>query len=245
MRCNLRHLLRMSAGMAFVVGYSLMVSVGDAAEPVVSRGKWDVLFQSRRSPAPLPLPEDGPLRPVKQLNLKGALHTDPNHLGLFAINGEFGINGGVLQRASGNNTAVQLTEDTGDFELEANVNAEGLGGWFWLLGWKDGHGYCVYNVTLKTSGSPWLISEFRGENGIPETLREFNRLAWKGTQPLKLSVMQSKLTLQVGAATLAKDLELPNYHPGALIVGTYDTQYGPRSPKFQSIRLRPLTIKSP
>lgn len=245
MRHRFRRLIRLSASVVLMVSGSPAAALCDAAEPVVTRGKWDVVFQSRRTPAPLPLPDEGPLRPVKQLNLKGALHTDPNHLGLYAINGEFGINGGVLQRVSGNNTAVQLTDAAEDFELEASVNAEGLGGWFWLLGWKDGHGYCVYNVTLKTSGSPWLCGEFRGDNGISETLREFNRLAWKGTQPFKLSVVQSQLTLQVGAATLAKDLELPNYHPGALIVGTYDTQYGPRSPKFQSIRIRPITIKSP
>ncbi|MDX1965907.1 MAG: hypothetical protein SFV23_01940 [Planctomycetaceae bacterium] len=185
-----------------------------------------------------PLPKTSGLSNLTELKLTGSMKRDRFHLGEIAVNGEFGIDQGLLSRTAGRCAAVQLVSEIGDFELEGQINAESLGGWFWLIGWKDGHGYGIYNVTLKTSGSPWFLSEFRGGVGIAETHQEINRYEWRGMESLRLSVIENRLSLQVGTASLARELELPGYHAGAIILGTYDTPYGPRNIRVQGLRYR-------
>lgn len=235
-----------------VVGYLLVVcgviavaaaNASAADEVVVTREKWEVLFQAKRKAGQSPLPETLAIKNLADLKLTGGYRQDPFHLGKYAINGEFGINQGLLSRIAGNNAAIELASDLEDFELEALMQANGLGGWYWLFGWNDGHGYAVYNPTLKTSGSPWIISEFRGAIGIADTVKELNRWEWKGPQTLRLSVVASKLNLQVGNVSLARDVAVPNFHKGSLIVGSYDTPYGPRQLQFQNIKLRRVTVK--
>lgn len=230
------------SGMLLMVVLTTAGSVS-AAEPKLVRGKWTTVFTAKRAPGEKPLPEKGPLTSITQLDLEGVKRADPFHLGKFAINGEFGLKDGWLTRTSGRNAAVELVPEVGDFELEAVVNAESRGGWFCLLGWKEDHGYGIYNVTYKTSGSPWLIQEFRGEAGIEESLEELNHFEWRGQQVLRMSVIDTKLNLFVGTAQLARDVDLPNYHPGAIRLGTYDTPYGPRELKIQSVRYRTVTLK--
>lgn len=201
--------------------------------------KWQVLHLASKVPRRgiHPLDDKSTLQNLAQLDLVGPKPGDPYILGNFAINGRFGIQDATLTRTEGLNAAIQLAE-VEDFELEGLVNAEGLGGWFWLLGFADGHGYMLYNVTLKVSGSPWHFCELRGHKAIEDTHREINRYQWKGTQPLVLSVQQGKLSLKVGTVRLADGIELENYHKGQLILGTYDTRYGASPVAIHSLRLR-------
>jgi hypothetical protein len=238
--------MRRQIGFVIVLGLVCggVFRIAAAAEPKQLRGKWETAFQAKRVAGIRPLPEKSLVKSLTELDLQGAI-IDPNHLGPFAINGDFGLNDGALAPIAGINTGVELVPELDQFELEANILAEGLGGWFWLVGWRDGHGYVIYNVTLKKSGSPWLLGEFRGGVGVAETFREFNRLEWKGPQPLRLSVIEGKLNLSVGDARLARDVELPNYHPGAIVMGTYNTQYGPRPVRVQSVRTRTVELKAP
>lgn len=229
---------------AATFGALLMSFAGSlGAEPKITKGKWEVLYQAKKSSGVKPLPKTSGLTNLTELKLSGSMKQDRFHLGEFAINGEFGLGEGLLTRTTGRSAAVELVSDVGDFELEGQINAESLGGWFWLIGWKDGHGYGIYNVTLKTSGSPWFLSEFRGGVGIAETHQEINRYEWRGMEPLRLSVIENRLNLQVGTALLARELELPSYHAGAIILGTYDTPYGPRDLRIQSVRYRKVVVK--
>jgi hypothetical protein len=203
--------------------------------------KWQVLHLASKAPRRgiHPLDDTSTVQNLTELNLVGP---SPGHqflLGNYAINGRFGIQDGALTRTEGLNAAIQLAE-VEDFELEGLVNAEGLGGWFWLLGFAEGHGYMVYNTTLKVSGSPWQFCEFRGHKAIEETHREINRLAWKGVQPLMLSIKDKKLSLTVGTARLADGIELENHHKGQLILGTYETRYGASPVRIQSLRIREI-----
>ncbi len=203
--------------------------------------KWQVLHLASRAPRRgiYPLDAKSNIKSLPELNLIGPSPGHPFLLGNFAINGRFGIQDAALTRTEGLNAAIQLA-DVEDFELEGLVNAEGLGGWFWLLGFADGHGYMVYNVTMKTSGSPWQFCEFRGNKAIEETHREINRLEWKGMQPLILSVKEKLLSLKVGSTRLADGIELENYHKGQLILGTYDTEYGALPVRVGSLRVREI-----
>jgi hypothetical protein len=211
--------------------------------------KWETLFVAKPSKAGIkPLPENGPLQSLTMFNLT-AEGADPFHLGQFAVNGDFGLNNGVLQRTAGKNAIVRFAKDVGDFELEAMIQADGPGGWFWLLGHRDGHAYAVEHHSTNKSGHRWIISEFLRSTLDLDSEVEINRLEWKGTLPLRMSVRDKKLNLQVGDARLARDHALPNYSPGDLLLGTHDTQYGARDVRVFNLRLRraaePVVKKAP
>ncbi len=200
--------------------------------------KWVVLHQPRKSgPKIGPIPDNSPLEVLNDFELVGPRPGDPFLFGNFKSRGEWGIVNGALKPVAGKHTACKLIRAE-DFELEGVLNADGLGGWFFLLGWNGGDGYMVYNVNLKTSGSPWLVAEFRDGKGLEDTHREFYRFVWKGDQPLKMTVEGKVFNLIAGREIVAQDLPLPNYQGGDLIVGTYDTRYGPKPLSIESLRIR-------
>ncbi len=176
------------------------------------------------------------LEVLESFELTGAYPKDSNLLNQVFSDGEWGIREGALQQISGRCAVLKLAT-TDHFELEMGANAEGFGGWFLLMGYDQGHGYGIYNVNLKTSGSPWRISEFRGEKGIADTDREFIRYACRGNEAFKLRVINRQLTLQINRRTLLEE-DLPAYSKGDLILGTYDTQYGPKPLKIYGMRIR-------
>ena len=167
---------------------------------------------------------------------------DPGHpfvLGNFVSDGQWGVVAGGVQRTGGKNAVLELAR--GDqFELQGVMDQIGLGGWFLLVGWDNGHGYCLSNVLMKESGAPWFLTEFRGHKALPETHVEFPSFEWQRAQPFQLQVADNKLTFNVGQTTLLDQQELKNYQPGAIILGTYDTRYGPRGVRLTALRGRSL-----
>lgn len=178
-----------------------------------------------------------PAKVLEQFEVTGAHAKHPYLLNEVVCDGEWGVTQGVLQQSNGRSAAL-LLGNAEDFELEAAVNAEGLGGWFLLFGFSEGHGYGIYNVNLKTSGSPWHLSEFRGNKGIESTDREFARYICRGNETLKVRIVNSRLSVQVNRRTLIEEEELPAYTTGDIILGTYDTNYGPKPLKIYGLRLR-------
>jgi hypothetical protein len=160
-------------------------------------------------------------------------------LGQFAINGEFGIAGGLLTRVTGANAAIEVAEAE-NFELEGMIQAEGTGGWFILVGWKDGTGHALFQIGTRTSGCPWFHCYFKEGVADKDSHVEFGRIEWKGPQPLALSVNDKAVTLKVGTSKLANQLALRDYTPGGILIGTYDTQYGPRNVQIQSLRIKKI-----
>lgn len=212
------------------------VADGDG-EPVLKLSdKWVTLYRPRRRSGNGQLPEGSPLEVLTNFEVTGPRPGDPFQFGEFQSIGKWIEMRGALQ-TSGKNAVLKIARAE-DFTLEGQFFGEGLGGWFLLIGWDNGHGYGLMNVTLKESGSPWLISEFRDSKSIENTYTELHRLDWKGVQPLRLSVSDKKLTLQVGRERIAESFELPNYHEGAIILGTYDTRYGPKQARIHSLRIR-------
>lgn len=212
---------------------------GDEASefPALTK-KWTVLWDARRSPvAPAPLPDKSSLESLDGFELTGIPTADRFQLRSVKCDGAWGSKNRWLVRMTGKDSALRLARGDG-FEMEGIVKADGRGGWFILLGWDKGHGYGLYNVTLKESGSVWFLSEFRDGKAVEETHREVSRFVWKGNQPMNLQVVDGKLTLKVGRTTLLKTLELPNYRTGDIILGTYDTPYGPKPVAVGSLRIR-------
>ncbi len=208
------------------------------AARVTAAKKWTILHK----PAPqaadgVPLSEEALITAVTDFELNGPRPGDKSLFGTFQSDADWLVSRNGLTPAAGKNYALLLAQ-ADQFDLEGTMSAEGLGGWFFLVGWKDGHGYLIYNVTLKTSGSPWLICEFRGGKGLEPTHRELTRHVWKGSQPFRLSVVKNALNLTVGPDEVLKEVPLPNYTEGRVLMGTYNTQYGPKPIRIQALRIR-------
>lgn len=219
--------------------------VADEAAPVelLSSKKWHVAFLNPRPlPGVEPLPAKPPFEVVTALEFTGPFENHPFLLGHVKVDGTWAIIDGYLTRSAGRNAALKLA--TADqFELEGRLNNEGLGGFFLLLGWEEGHGYAVYNCNLKTSGSPWHVCEFRGGSGVESTHQETARYECRGVEAFRLRVADDLLTMQIETTKILENFPLRNYNAGQVIIGTYDTKYGAKPLKIQSLRLRGLEVK--
>jgi hypothetical protein len=213
---------------------------GDAEKSFTLTNKWVVLVNpTARLRGRRPLPEKGLIQNFPDLKFTGPKPGHPFVLGDFADDGDFGLVDGMLQLTSGASAAVQLPE-ADEFELEGIMEHTEFGGWFMAVGWGDGRGYVLSNVTLKDSGSPWFVSELRGGSAIPEGTEELEHFEWNKTQPFRLSVSRNELTLEVGKKTVADHVGMLNYAKGRVLLGVYDTRYGPKKLRVHSLRMRSL-----
>ncbi|MEZ6066468.1 MAG: hypothetical protein R3B90_12345 [Planctomycetaceae bacterium] len=139
-------------------------------------------------------------------------------------------------------TSRQIAPLADDFELEGRIAMKDQGGWFMLLGWNAelGNGYAIYNCTTRKSGAPWFICELRGHAAVRDTNQELRQYEWKNIQDAKVSVRDGQVTVQLGRAKVLDGELLPNYQPGAVVFGVYDTRYGPRPIRIESLRIRGL-----
>ncbi|MCC7419490.1 MAG: hypothetical protein IT428_04375 [Planctomycetaceae bacterium] len=209
---------------------------GPAAK-VTAGKKWTMLYKwSPQAPLiPRALNEEALVVPLAGFELTGTAQ-DNVLLGEFKSEGNWATSRAGLQPMEPN--SALLLGKAGDFELDGEMSADGLGGWFIGVGLHKGHGYLIYNVTLKTSGSPWLASELRDNRILSATPVEVGRHVWKGYQPFRLLVEKNKLQLVVGKDQVIKDLDLENYHEGDVVLGSYNTKYGPKPLRIRSMRIR-------
>lgn len=217
----------------------------DIAKPVpppavTLTNKWTVLHLAGKGDRTArPLSKQSKLQPLDGFELTGP---EPGHafiLGNFLGDGTWGVINGAVQLAGGKNAALRLAR-ANSFELEGTMEMDGFGGWFLLVGWDDGRGYSISNVTMKESGSPWFITEYRGGVAIPETNQVVARHDWHRLQPFKVTVKENELTFTLGKLNLLEQQALADYTEGDVIFGVYDTRYGPRPVKIQSLRIRAL-----
>ena len=200
--------------------------------------KWTVLVNPARPRAGVvPIPPKAPIHNLEAFQFKGPQIGHPFCLGDFVEDGQFALASGAAAVVEGKNALLSLGV-ADSFELEGIIELDGLGGWLMLLGWHEGHGYSLSNVTLKDSGSPWFVCEYRGNEAIVPTNNEVRQLQWKGVNPFRMSVKDRQLTVQVDKAFVVENYPLENYTPGELMIGTYDTRYGPRPLKIKSLRIR-------
>jgi hypothetical protein len=200
--------------------------------------KWHVLVNpARRARGQRPLPKNGPLANLPKLELTGPAPGHPFILGHYADDGKWGFVDGSLALVEGRNASVKLAHAE-NFELEGVIEMGNEGGWFLLLGWDEGHGYSIINIGFRESPSPWFITEYRGDAAIAEAHQEVAKHAWRKDQVLNLSVKDQVLNLHVGKVAVLKEQTLPNYSEGDIILGVYDTKYGPRPVRVHSLRIR-------
>ena len=201
---------------------------------------WKVLYKAqKKSLNKRTLPDHFPMEIINDVDLEGVNTKDPFLFNDFHSSGLWGIGKGKLTVTAGSDTMLKLSSSE-NFELEGIMNAEGLGGWYILFGWNEGHGYLIYNVTLKKSGSPWILTEIRGSKAIEGTHGEINRYDWKKDKPLQLIVKDKKVSLKIDKTMIANEVDIPNYSSGDILIGTYKTRYGPKKVKIKSLRIRTL-----
>ncbi len=169
----------------------------------------------------------------------------PFVLGNFAVDGRFGVVNGGLQLVKGHSAALQLLDEAGSFELQGRIAMKDYGGWFMLVGWnaENGNGYAIHSCTMRESGSPWFITEMRGFKAVEGTNQELRHFDWKRTQETNIQVNEGKLTVRLGPSTVLDAEVLPNYQTGQVIFGVYDTRYGPRPVRIESLRARALAAQ--
>lgn len=216
-----------------------------AAEPfkVSLTDKWKVLVNPVKPRAGLvELTKKSPIQNVGEFTFTGPMVGHPFGLGDFAADGRWALVDGVAAPVDGKNALIHLT-GAEQFEMEGIIHQEKYGGWLILIGWNQGHGYSLSNVTLKESGSPWFICEYRGGKAIEATNNEVKQFEWKGNQPLRLLVKDKQLTVVVGKTAIVEDYPLENYSAGDLFLGTYDTRYGPKPIGVRSLRVRAVVAQ--
>jgi hypothetical protein len=224
-----------------LIGLAGAVAGADDPQPLSTR--WTQLLRgSRPAPQPRPIPPNSPLKPLTDFSFTGPMPAHPFVLGNFAADGQFGVIGGGIELAEGRNAALQLAPLADQFELEGRIAMKDFGGWFLLVGWNDetGNGYAVHNCTMRESGSPWFITEMRGRKAVEGTNQELRQLEWNRIQDVRVAVKESQLSFQLGANKVLDGEVLPNYQPGGIIFGVYDTRYGPRPVHLDSLRIRAI-----
>ncbi len=210
--------------------------------------RWNVLMRPLRTARGVrPIPAQFPIRPLGELQFTGPMPAHPFVLGNFAADGTWKLVNGGIQRTQGYNAALRFIEQADQFELEGRMAMKGLGGWFLLFGWNEelGNGYAVHNCTMKESGSPWFMTEFRGGSAVEGTNQQIRQFEWKRTQNFKVVLKDNRLRFEVGRIKVIESEPLENYQPGAIIFGVYDTKYGPKPVRLESLRIREASGAAP
>lgn len=218
-------------------GFAFSVRADEPAEPV-KFGPWEVLYRgSSKQTSKKPEFGKSNLKVIESFELDGEKKKDPFRFNQLRLDGNWAITQGVLHQAEGRSAALSLGEAE-DFELEIGMNAEGEGGWFLLFGYSEGNGQGLYNVNLRQSGSPWFVIRFARGEGVVDSDQEVARYECRGAEPLLVKVVNGRLSAQISRRTLIEDHELTDYKAGEIILGTYDTNYGPKPLKLMGIRIR-------
>ena len=218
-------------------------AIGDAAAeselPTVTiTDKWTILVNPiRPRPGIYEFNDKSLIQNVEEFEFTGPMVGHPFGLGDFSEEGRWAISQGVVLPVAGKHALLHLaTAD--EFELEGIIHQEKVGSWLMLLGWNQGHGYSVSNVTLQESGSPWFVCEYRGGEAVVPSNNEVKQFEWKADQSFRMLVKDKQLSVTVGMTAILEDYPIENYSIGDLFLGTYDTRYGPKPIQVRSLRIR-------
>ena len=200
--------------------------------------KWLTLVAATKSPRPgvASLTPKHPLQNATDLKFTGPSVGHRFLLGRFANDGEWAISEGAVQLSKGTNSALRIARAE-ELELNGDLEWNELGGWFFLLNWNAGSGTALYNYATKQSGTGCFLCDFKDGQAVPDTNRRLKDYEWKRRHEFTLTIVDGELTLVVGPLTVCKKEKIVAQE-GDLLLGVYDTAYGPRKPKLYSLRIR-------
>lgn len=205
---------------------------------LTERWKTLLLLRNKRQKSQ-PIPADMPVRAVINMSFEGPHPTHPHLLGKYEADGRFIMHEGCLQQESGHSALIQLpTADS--FDLEGLVNLKGEGSWLILLGWdvETNSGYCLYQPQLRVSGGPFHICRIEKGKTVTDSDREIANVDLNGEGALRIRVLEKELSMQVLDQLIVHDYTLKHYQPGAIMIGTYNSRYGPKKLGIASLRMR-------
>ena len=221
---------------------SELLAQSEAYDGTVATEEWTVLHRTnRRARGKRGLPKNAKVTSLEDLVITGPRPGHPFVMGNYAPEGKFGLINGYIQQISGSEAALEVCW-ADQFELEGIMEHVKYGGWFFLVGWDAGHGYLISNVNLIESGSPWFVTEMRGNKAIENKTTEYDDFFWKNEQAFSMKIVENQLSLKVGKFDVL-DVELENYKPGRIIFGIYETKYGTKPIRIKSLRVRERPIK--
>lgn len=217
----------------FALCLSLAVNANVEAQEEVSwsEKRWRVLFPTTASATPL--------TPIPDYRLQGPYEDSPLFLSKFATDTNWDVKDRMLQVPSGRNAVLKLGRAE-NFVLEGEADLTGPGGMFFILGENDEHGYGLAATTMVKSGCPWQLFEFRGREAIDDSMVELAKYEPLRPEPFRLSVADHRLSLTIGRIEVFKEVPLANYHEGDILIGVYDTRYGPKRVKIKTMRAKAL-----
>lgn len=204
-------------------------STEEVEGPSWPNNRWKVLFPTRAA--------DTSLVPLKDYSIHGPYEDSPLFLSRFAADTSWDVRDRMLQVPGGNNAVLKLGRAQ-DFILEGTADLSGPGGMFFVFGEDDEHGYGLSSTTMLKSGCPWQLFEFRAHAAIDGTMQELAKYEPLRADTFRLAVIDSKLSFQIGRIDVFESIPLENYHLGDVLIGVYDTRYGPRKVKIQNLRAR-------
>ena len=109
-----------------------------------------------------------------------------------------------------------------------------------LIGWdpETTSGYCLYQPQLRVSGGPFHLCRIEKGKTVPDSDREISNVDLNGEGALRMRVLDKELSLQVLDHLIVHDYTLKHYQPGHIMIGTYDSRYGPKKLGIGSLRIR-------
>lgn len=204
-------------------------SAEEANGPSWPINRWKILFPTDAA--------DTSLVPLNDYAIHGPYEDSPLFLSRFAADASWDVRNRMLQVPDGNNAVLKLGRAQ-DFILEGTADLSGPGGMFFIFGEDDEHGYGLSSTTMLKSGCPWQLFEFRANTAIDGTMQELAKYEPLRADSFRLAVIDSKLSFQIGRIDVFESIPLENYHLGDVLIGVYDTRYGPRKVKIKNLRAR-------
>lgn len=202
-----------------------------SAEPVWPDRRWKILFPTSAAATTL--------TPLTEYKIDGPYEDSTLFLSKFVVDSSWDVKDRMLQVPNGTNAALKLGRAE-NFVLEGQIDLTGPGGMFIVLGENQGHGYGLCSTTMLKSGSPWKLFEFRGNEAIEGTDEEVGKYEPLRPGPMQLRVEDHKVSLTIGKIMVFENVPMENYHEGDVTIGVFDTKYGPRKVKIQSLRARSI-----
>ena len=176
---------------------------------------------------------------LPDLEFRGIRNSNGFRMTVTSVIGEMEIVDGALVTEDRETTAMVLQESIEDFELELVGDFRDRGDLFFLMGWdhESSSGVLLYTMGL-VNAWPWIVTRIEDavEVGEYEKSGKHFRIRSEGT--LKVKVQDKKIWLTFSDVKIAEGLDLPDYGPGALILGTAPNQYQGKAIRIDTIRLR-------
>jgi hypothetical protein len=80
----------------------------------------------------------------------------------------------------------------------------------------------------------------RGASAVADATQQLVKHDWNRQQPFRVTVKDKKFTLEVGKKKVINEQPIDNYSPGRVLLGVYDTRYGPKKLRILSMRMRAI-----